>query len=122
MTSHEQDVFARAYATLTSIRQNISHMGEYNSVGEVFVQEYLATLDKLSGLGFDLAEYRIEDSLVRPRVVIASSSGTFGHSRTSYSDAKYVQKSVLLMKLDAVLSYFEIITGEQPRRIGFRQQ
>jgi len=30
-----------------------------------------------------------------------------------------VERSFMLLKLDAILDYFEIITSEKPRRIGF---
>ena len=36
-----------------------------------------------------------------------------------HSEEKYVDKSFILMKLDAILGYFEIITSEKPRKIGF---
>ncbi len=42
-----------------------------------------------------------------------------GRSETSYSEEKYVERTYILTKLDAILGYFEIITSEKPRRIGF---
>ena len=114
-----QDVLARAYATLKAIRENIREMGEYNRVGEVFVEEFHTTLEKLEEMGVGVSEFRIPDSLVKPRVTSSQWEGGVTHNK--YSDEKYVQKSVLLMKPDTVLGYFEIITGEEPIRMGFKK-
>jgi len=52
---------------------------------------------------------------VQPQVTIVR----FGRGEKSYSKEKYVDRAFMLTKLDAILSYFEIITSEKPRRIGF---
>jgi len=66
-----------------------------------------------------VSEFRVPDSLVIPKEDPNWRNGGVTYNR--YSDEKYVHKPVLLMKLDAVLGYFEIITGEEPRRMGFKK-
>ena len=37
----------------------------------------------------------------------------------SIKEEKYSDKSYFLTKVDTVLGYFEIVTAEKPKRIGF---
>ena len=117
MTKNSQDELARAYATLKALRNNIDKMKEY-SIPEKYVDEFHSVLGKLEGVGMETAEFRIPDSLVKPRIT-ASLRGADGRSHYSYSEEKYVERSFILTKLDAILGYFEIITAEKPRKIGF---
>jgi len=116
MTKDNQDTLARAYAMLSSLRKNIEQMTTYN-VLETYVREFHTVLDRLEGIGIDVSEFRIPDSEVKPR--ITGSSVSEGRSHKSYSEEKYVDKPYLLTKIDAILGYFEIITSEKPKKIGF---
>lgn len=112
MVENKQDALLRAYATLSSLRKNIDQMTAY-SVPETYVREFNTVLDKLEGIDIDVADFRIPDSEVKPRVTSTSYRGK------TYSEEKYVERSLILIKLDAILGYFEIITSEKPRKIGF---
>jgi len=116
MTKDKQDKLARAYATLKSLRNNIAEMT--SNPTEIFVKEFHTVLDKLEGIGKDISEFRIPDSAVQPRVMWRTSHMGGGES-IGYSEEKYVERAFLLTKLDAILGYFEIITSEKPRSIGF---
>jgi len=120
MTKDKQDKLARAYATLSSLRKNIEQMTTL--VPETYVNEFHSVLTKLEGIGIDVSEFWIPDSEVAPRVTTIHSL-TFKNSPkggADYSKEKYVNKSFILTKLDAILGYFEIITSEKPRKIGYR--
>ena len=110
MEENKQDKLARAYATLKSLRNNIAEM---TNVTELYVNELHTVLIRLQGIGMDVSEFFIPDSAVKPRITVMTSNGP------RYSDEKYVDKYFILTKLDAILGYFEIITSEKPRRIGF---
>lgn len=112
MVENKQDILARAYATLSSLRKNIDRMTT-SLAPEIYVREFHTVLDRLEGIGIDVSEFHIPESLVKPRVMSVSLEGT------SYSEEKYVDKSFILTKLDAILAYFEIITSEKPRKLGF---
>ena len=112
MAENEQDVLARAFATLSSLRKNINQMG---SVPETYVHEYHRVLDKLENIKIDVSEFRIPESEIKPKVT----SINIISGETKYSSEKYVSEKYLLTKIDAILGYFEIITSEKPRRIGF---
>ena len=113
MTGENQDGLIRAYARLSALRSNVEKMKEY-SVTETYVREFHSVLDKLEMNGLEVSDFRIPDSLVKPRI---TSSGFDGRS---YSEEKYADRSFLLLKLDAILGYFEIVTSEKPKTIGFR--
>ena len=93
-----------------------------NDVPETYVCEFHVVLTKLEGIGKDVSEFRIPDSEIAPRVT-AIRTLTFADSpksRADYSKEKYVDKLLVLTKLDALLGYFEIITSEKPGKMGFR--
>ncbi len=117
MEKNAQDELARAYARLSALRNNIDKMKEY-SIPEKYVEEFHTVLDRIKGIGIDTSEFRVPDSEVKPRVTMTI-HGSGGAERI-YSEEKYVDKPFILSKLDAILSYFEIITSEKPKKIGFR--
>lgn len=116
MTENRQDALVRAYAMLSALRKNISQIKDY-SIEEKYVNEFHNALGKLDSIGIETAEFRVPDSLVKPKITASWSDGDGSHHR--YSEEKYVERSFILTKIDAVLSYFEIITSEKPRRMGF---
>ena len=113
MTENRQDALVRAYAMLSSLRKNITQI--VGNVEETYVREFHAVLDRLKGIGIDVSEFRIPDSMVNPRVT----SFNMFTKETTYTEEKYVDKPYLLTKIDAILNYFEITTSEKPRKIGY---
>ena len=111
MADNSQDTLIRAFTTLSSLRKNIDQM-DYG-VQDTYMHEYHTVLDRLENIGMDISEFRIPDSEVKPRVTSISYRGR------TYSEEKYVNKPFILTKLDAILGYFEIITSEKPRKMGF---
>ena len=114
MEKSKQDVLTRAYAMLSSLRKNIAQL---SGVEEKYVNEFHIVLDKLEKIDISVSEFRIPDSMVKPKVTM--SHITRGGAEHIYSDEKYVDKALILVKLDAILGYFEIITAEKPRKIGY---
>ena len=118
MVRNDQDTLARAHETLLALQKNIELMTDPN-VQEIYVREFHGVLDRLEGIEIDVAEFRIPDSEVQPKIdrpiTRTANRGDIIH----YSKEKYVERSFILTKLDAILDYFEIITSEKPRKIGF---
>jgi hypothetical protein len=106
MTKNSQDILARAYATLSSLRKNIDQMTAL--VPEAYVNEFHSVLTKLEGIEIDVSEFRIPDSAVQPE--ITSRTRFREGEEISYSKEKYVDRSFILTKLDAILGYFKIFT------------
>ena len=119
MATNNQDALTRAHAMLSSLRKNIDQMTEYN-VTETYVHEFHNVLEKLEGIGIDVSEFRIPDSELKHRDT-AASMYVRGERISPYepSEEKYVDRTLILTKLDAILGYFEIITSEKPKRMGF---
>ena len=117
MTKDNQDTLARAYATLKSLRNNIAEM---TTVRDTYVNEFHSVLIRLQSIGIGVSEFWIPNSEVAP-IVQSIQTLTFDNrpSGPTYSEEKYVDKPYILTKIDAILGYFEIITAEKPRRIGF---
>ena len=113
MTKNSQDELARAYATLSSLRKNIDKMATYD-IPEKYVNEFHSVLIRLQSIGIGVSEFWIPNSEVQPRI-----TASFGDGTRSYTEEKYVDKPYLLTKIDAILSYFEIITSEKPKKMGF---
>ena len=102
MTKDSQDELARAYAMLKALRDNINKVGY--PVEEKFIRKYHSVLDTLEKcVGKDLSEFRIPDSEIYP----------------SLEGEMCVDRIFMLTNIDAVLSYFEIITSEKPKKMGF---
>jgi len=114
MSAIEQDVLARAFSMLSALRKNIDQME--HSVLETYVVEYHKVLEKLEGCGLVLDDFRISSSEVKQEVTSVYMDGT-----KSYTDEKYIDKPFILTKLDAIIGYFEIITSEKPKKMGFRK-
>lgn len=108
-----QDILARAYALLQGLRNNVANL---SWVKETYVREYHTILDMIERIGIGVNDFRIPQSEVQPRITSISS---ISPKRTVYSEQKYVDKELLLTKLDGILGYFEITFSEEPRRIGF---
>ena len=114
MTKDNQDTLVRAYSKLKSLREHISQMS--SPIPETYVREYHSVLDKLESIRIDVSEFRIPDSEVKPRTV--ASQYVEGRKIWS-SDVIGAEKSFILTQLDAILGYFEIITSEKPKKMGF---
>ena len=116
MSQMTEDTLARSYARLSSLKENIAQMSRYEIL-DIYVQEYHAILDRLEEIGIGISEFRIPDSLVKP--TINSSWADDDGVHNSFSEEKYVDKPYLLMKIDAILSYFKIMNSEKSKTIGY---
>lgn len=115
MAENKQDILIRAYAMLQSLRKNIDLIP--SNIEEKYVKEFHSALDRLQTIGIDVTEFRISDSEIKPRLW----SKNFDTGEKRYSHEKYVDKPLILTKLDAILGYFEITTAEKPKTIGFHK-
>ena len=119
MTENKQDELIRAYTMLKSLRKNIDQMTT-NSIPETYVNEFHSVLGRLENIDIEVSEFRIPDSAVQP-IIDRPITNVRGEVIKHYSKEKYVNKSFILIKLDAILGYFEIITSEKPRKMGFTE-
>lgn len=121
MTANDSagDIVARAYARLVGLRKGLPD-DKHVEVHERYVREFHSALDHLQGLGFKMDDFRVPTSEIRPRV----EGGNYLTGEVDYSRDNYVDRSLLVAKLEAVMTYFEIsgpAAAEPPkRRLGFQ--
>jgi len=117
-----QDRLQRAYARLVALRKTLgADTGFDPQFDEKYVREYHGALEHLEAVGFDVEEFKVPASEVDHRVT----GGNYVSGKTRYSEEKFVDRGILLTKLDAVLTYFEFKTvrPEEPKReIGFHSR
>ena len=103
-----------AYTRLVSFKNNIPIKGNFP---EKYVTEYHDILHLLENTtGQDLAGFVVPDTEIKPRLSKISRI----HGEKSYTSGRYCDRSVLLMKVDAVLLFFEIQTQPVKPSIGFK--
>ena len=120
MQEKNQDSVKRAYATLQALRSNADAITTVYGVEERYVVEYDSALDMLQSIGIDVAQFRISPSEVQPRVEQRLTVSYPGEAIAEHTTGKrYVDKGLLLTKLDTVLMYFDLTHSDEPRRVGF---
>jgi hypothetical protein len=100
------DQILRAYATLSSLRDNIP---EGYKVHEKWVHEYNGAIEKLEkALGIDLTDFKVPNNELKR----SKASGN--------RDGLWCERAILMQKLASTLAYFTGLQGGQERQIGFR--
>ena len=95
----------RILLMLSSIRENIDNIK--GQIEEKYVIGYHVALDRLEAMGLDTAEFRIPGSEIRPKATSLPNSTFQGQrSKPPFSSEKYVDKLLLLTKLDSAIKYF----------------
>ena len=107
------DKLRRAFATLSSLRQNLP---ENYRLHEKYIIEYHKIIDDLRDQKIDLDEFRIPEREVKPILV----QSNYLTEESEYSRERYVEKAYFLMKLDALLGYFTLTIDDKKPRIGFK--
>ena len=103
-----RDRIARAYARLSGLRVRLDTENKRETSFEhVYVDEFHEALARLTACAFDIEEFKVKPEQMRPSAVRGRS---------------FVDRTLLLAKLDAVLTYFDVLTvrPEQPKPpLGF---
>lgn len=115
---NDLDKLLRALSLLTALRQNTSvdSIREYADLTTSHVNEFHTILSTISSIGIDVSEFFIPDQELKPTV---TSIDTLGKGGATYSEEKYVRKSIFLTKLDAIINYLTMLLKEKPRKTGF---
>jgi predicted DNA-binding protein (UPF0278 family) len=106
MNTDFQDELARAYARLSSLQQNLNKVKE-SIISETYINEYHTILNKLKNIGFEVSDFYIPTTVIK--------------EYRDYTEEKDVEKTYFLIKIDAVLNYFHIVTSPEPKKIGFKK-
>jgi len=108
------DKLIRAISLLTALRSSTQDAKEHGDLSDSHVSEFHARLSDITDMGIDVTEFLIPDSELKPKLLSSSPRGD------SYSDIKYVRKSIFLTKLDGILNYLNYILKEPKRSAGFK--
>lgn len=105
-----QTEIKKSYANLSAIKKNCP-----DSVGTKHVNFLNSEIERLIKIGFTcLEDFKIPESELRPRRISMSPI----EDESNYSTEKYIDREFFLIKLDALLSFFEISPPEI--EIGFK--
>jgi hypothetical protein len=108
---NQQSEIKKSYVNLQSIKKNLPD----DQIEEKYVAMFHKEIDHLINLGFsELEEFKIPSEEIAPRVVQYNTIS----GNTTYSHEKYMDKEMFLMKIYAILSYFEISPSNV--EIGFK--
>ncbi|MBA7705727.1 hypothetical protein ES703_114563 [subsurface metagenome] len=112
----DKDKLVRALSSLTGLRQNVSvdSIKEYNDLTTSHVDQFHTILEAISSTGIDVSEFFIREREVEPMVAHHSAYPD------TYSEEKYVRKSIFLAKLDGIINYLTKLLKEEPCKALFK--
>jgi sulfate adenylyltransferase subunit 1 (EFTu-like GTPase family) len=115
--------FAKAYAQLISLKQNLPNAGEVTTRWVDDFHSILETVERETGE--DLKAFRVpHDDIHRQRISVRRGTRRAPGSVT-YGSNMVVSRSRLILKVDAILGYFQMQFQPQPppdkQSIGFRK-
>lgn len=104
-----------AYSRLDGFRKNIPE--DKNHIKENYVVQYHQIVDLLESV----SEKKLQNFKVPPneleRLMATYNTET---GQATYTDERYCERAMLLIKVDALLTYFAMMTNTAPKRpIGF---
>jgi hypothetical protein len=99
----------QAWTRLLAFRQ---HLPEHYEIHERYIGEYQGLLKTFQNLtGRDLGAFSVPENEIRPRLVAASYRRP-GH--TQYSSDNYCERTIFLIKIDALIPFIETTAQRQP--------
>lgn len=123
MVQNKQDTICRSYSRLTALKANLPTIGW--GIEEKFIKEYHYILVALEeAMEMTLGEFRIPDNELQRAMTSHTSSDPYfgGEEETTYTNERYCSRDYVLSKVDALLTYFQILTSPQEKpSIGFKQ-
>lgn len=108
--NNEQSELKKAYVTLMALKKNLP---DNRDLEEKYANMFNSEVDRLIGLGFEVEDFKVPEQEIKP----IFTHGNYMTGEKHYSSGKYVEKQILLVKLDAILVYFSI--AEPTTKMGF---
>lgn len=108
----------KAFANLHALKSNLPSSTD---IKEKYVHIFHNEIDRLSSSGFTgLNDFKIPESeLKRQLTSWAPAIPELGQEKTeNYSEDRYVERGILLQKIDALLTFFQVSSPEV--EIGFK--
>jgi hypothetical protein len=108
----DENILREVLASLSAQRENLPPA---DPAKEVYAKNYHEQIDLLEQAGYDVARFRIPSEQIQPIELIAGVVTAGVHEPTRYTEEKYIDRSLLLTKIDTVLGFFEL----DNKKIGF---
>src|ERR1051326_6337492 len=109
------DQILRSYSILSSLKENIPKGHE---ISDTWVNEYHSALEKLElSIGIDLSEFKVP----REQIVKSVSGGNYLTGEVTYALGLWCERSILIHKLNSVLTYFTGLQSGGEKKIGFHR-
>jgi len=110
----DNDEILRAYSLLNALKENLPDIYE---IEERWVKEYNNALAKITtATGMDLTDFKLSSDDLGES--IASANSITGE--VTYREGLYCERSRLIQKLDAILTYFTLLQTPPEKKIGFK--
>ncbi|MGA7968074.1 MAG: hypothetical protein WB983_05540 [Terriglobales bacterium] len=114
--------FAKVYAQLLSLKQNLPNAGE---VTKRWLDDFHSILDTVEKeTGEDLKAFRVPQEDVHPQLISVRRGTRRAKGSATYGSNMMVSRARLIVKVDAVLGYFQMQFAAPPaekQSIGFRK-
>ena len=102
----------KAWSRLQACRQNVPS----DPIEELYINEYHTILQAIE----QLTTYDLRDFFVPGNALKHILTGRDAHGQIKYSTSRFCNREIFLMKLDAVITFFNTLIPEDRRKqIGF---
>lgn len=116
----DSDKISRAYSFLLSLKNNIPQKFE---VEEKWAIDFNLAIEKLeTSLGMDLKDFKIDHVEFKKSVSGYNPPDPFseGKGEMFYRPGLWIERSRLMLKVDSILTYFQILNAPEGTKIGFQ--
>ena len=119
-----QDNIIRAYARLVALKDHLPKDGW--GIKEGYINDYHQIIGILSKeIESSLDEFKIPNGEINYKVTSfwPDDPDTGERGGQTHTDERYCERALFLSKIDAILSYFQIVylsKGEEKKKIGFQ--
>jgi hypothetical protein len=114
MPTSDQAMLTQVFESLRNLRNIINTPCK---VEETYIREFHNALKTLESLGWNVNEFYISEGEIKSRLTAITSDG-----RESYSPEKYVDRDLLLKKLNSLLLSFKLTCEEDKIIISFSNE
>lgn len=114
----EQEEIKKAFVNLRSLKDNLP---KSLSINEKFVRMFHNEINRLVAIGFSgLDDFKVPENEIKHEMTsFTPAAPEFGQQESiSYSQDRYIEREILLIKIDALLAYFQVSSTEV--EIGFK--
>ena len=114
----DQQEIKKAFVNLQALKNNLPPS---SSINEKYIHIFHDEIDRLIKIGFtNIDDFKIPENEIQHKLIsFKPAISEFDQKKSSsYSEDRYVERGILLIKIDALLAYFQVFSPEV--KIGFK--